>query len=138
MSIEGLILQPGEARGISATAERATGCSMFELSVAPGFDTGAHYHTRIEEFFFVLEGELNLRVGARVVRAGPGTFMFVPIGAVHSYGNPGPNAARVLFLTSPPGFERYFVEISELLAKGGRPDPEAIAALRRKHDIAQV
>ena len=60
MSIEGILLQPGEAQGVSlhgtqveslVTAEHAKGCSVFEFSVAPGFDTGAHYHTKIEEIF---------------------------------------------------------------------------------------
>jgi quercetin dioxygenase-like cupin family protein len=53
---------------------------VFEFSVAPGFDTGAHYHTKIEEIFYVLEGELTLRAGDRVVQGGAGTFVFVPIG----------------------------------------------------------
>jgi hypothetical protein len=60
MSIEGILLQPGGAQGASlrgtqvdflVTAEHAKGCSVFEFSVAPGFDTGAHYHTKIEEIF---------------------------------------------------------------------------------------
>jgi len=65
MSIEGILLQPGEAQGVSlggtqvdflVTGEHAKGCSVFEFSVDPGFDTGAHYHTKIEEIFYVLEG----------------------------------------------------------------------------------
>ncbi len=77
MSIEGILLQPGEAQGVSlrgtqvdflVTGEHAKGCSVFEFSVAPGFDTGAHYHTKIEEIFYVLEGELTLRAGDRVVQ----------------------------------------------------------------------
>jgi quercetin dioxygenase-like cupin family protein len=111
---------------------------VFEFSVAPGFDTGAHYHTKIEEIFYVLEGELTLRAGDRVVRGGPGTFVFVPIGAAHSFGNPGSSPARMLLVTAPPGHERYFEELSALLAQGGPPDPEAIAALRRKYDTVQV
>ena len=46
--------------------------------------------------------------------------------------------ARVLLITSPPGFEKYFEELTELLAKGGRPDAEAIARLRAKHDTIQL
>ena len=147
MSIEGILLQPGEAQGVSlrgtqvdflVTAEHAKGCSVFEFSVAPGFDTGAHYHTKIEEIFYVLKGELTLRAGDRVVQGGPGTFVFVPIGAAHSFGNPGSSPARMLLVTAPPGHERYFEELSALLAQGGPPDPEAIAALRRKYDTVQV
>jgi quercetin dioxygenase-like cupin family protein len=147
MSIEGIILQRGEAQGVSVrgsqidflvTAEHAKGCSMFELSIAPGFDTGAHYHTKMEEVFYVLEGELNLRAGDRVVRGGPGTVVFVPIGAAHSFGNSGPSPARMLLVTTPPGFERYFEEVAALLAKEGPPNPEAIAALRRQHDTIEL
>ena len=147
MSIEGIILGPGEAGGVTilgsrvdylVTGEHSQSCSIFELSVAPGFDTGAHYHTRLEEFFYVLEGEVNLRSGDRRIRGGPGTFVFVPKGAAHSYGNPGPGPTRVLLVTSPPGFEKYFDELAELVKSGGRPDPEAIAKLRAKHDTIQI
>jgi len=147
MSIEGIILQRGEAHGVAVrgtqidflvTAEHAKSCSMFELSIAPGFDTGAHYHTKIEESLYVLEGELHLRAGDRVVQGGPGTFVFVPSGAALSFGNPGPSTARMLLVMAPPGFERYFEELSELLAQAGQPDPEAIAALRRQYDTVQL
>lgn len=146
-SIEGILLQPSEAHGMSVrgtqvdllvTAEHAKGCSVFELSAAPGFDTGAHYHTKIEEIFYVIEGELNLRTGDRVIRGGLSTFVFVSIGMAHSFGNPRSNPARILLITAPPGHERYFEELSALLASGGPPDPEAITALRQKYDAVQV
>ena len=80
------------------------------------------------------EGDVNLRSGERFERGGPGSFFFVPSGTVHSYGNPGPAPARVLFMTSPPGFEQYFEELAQLVAKGGRPDPESLAQLCARHD----
>jgi quercetin dioxygenase-like cupin family protein len=147
VSLEGVILHAHEAHGVSLrgtqvdfllTAEHAKGSSVFEFAVAPGFDTGTHYHTKIEEIFYVLEGELRLRSGDRVVQGGPGTFVFVPMGAVHAFGNPGTSPARMLLVTAPPGHERYFEELSELLSKAGPPDAEAIAALRLKYDTVQV
>ena len=72
MSVEGIILHHGEAHGVTlhqtridylVTAEHSKQCSLFEFTVAPGFNTGAHYHTKIEEIFYVLEGELDLRCG---------------------------------------------------------------------------
>lgn len=147
MSVEGIILQHGEAGGVTlhgtridylVTEGQSKCCSVFEFSVAPGFDTGAHYHTKIEEIFYVLDGELNLRSGDRVVRGGPGTCVFVPPGAAHSFGNSGSGTARMLLITAPPGHEKYFDELAELVAKGGRPDPEAIARLRAKYDTIQI
>jgi quercetin dioxygenase-like cupin family protein len=124
MSVEGIILHHGEAGGVTlhqtridylVTAEHSKQCSVFEFSIAPGFNTGAHYHTKIEELFYVLEGELDLRCGERVVHGGPGTFVFVP-----------------------PGHEKYFDELRDLIAKGGKPDPEAVAKLRAKYDTVQL
>jgi len=147
MSLEGIILQHGEAGGVSVlgtridylvTATHSKCCSIFEFSVAPGFDVGAHYHTKIEEFFYVLEGEMSLQSGDQIIRGGPGTFVCVPPGVAHSFGNPGQGVARMLLITAPPGFEGYFNEVTDLIAKGGRPDPEAIARLRAKYDTIQI
>jgi quercetin dioxygenase-like cupin family protein len=83
------LLHHGEAHGVTlhqtridylVTAEHSKQCSLFEFTVASGFNTGAHYHTKIEEIFYVLEGELDLRCGERTIRGGPGTCVFVPPG----------------------------------------------------------
>jgi quercetin dioxygenase-like cupin family protein len=147
VSIVGVVLQPGEAGGVSllgqrvdflVTAGQSKCCSMFELLVQPGFDVGAHYHTKMEEFFYVLEGEAELTSGDRKIRGGPGTFVFAPPGTSHSYGNPGAIPARLLLVTSPPGFEKYFEEMAALMANGARPAPEAIADLRARYDTIQI
>jgi mannose-6-phosphate isomerase-like protein (cupin superfamily) len=147
MSVEGLILHHGEAHGVTlhhtridylVTAEHSKQCSLFEFTVAPGFNTGAHYHTKIEEIFYVLEGELELRCGERTVRGGPGTCVFVPPGAAHAFGNSGLAPGRMLLITAPPGHEKYFDELRDLIAKGGKPDPDALAKLRAKHDTVQL
>src|SRR6516225_1103295 len=79
MSVEGLVLHHGEAHGVTlhqtridylVTAEHSKQCSLFEFTVAPGFNTGVHYHTKIEEIFYVREGELDLRCGDRTFAAG--------------------------------------------------------------------
>jgi oxalate decarboxylase/phosphoglucose isomerase-like protein (cupin superfamily) len=129
--------------------------SAFEAVVAPGFDVGAHLHRTAEEFFYVLDGELDLlafepRVrtsgdwrewesasGQRALRGGPGSAMFVPAGCPHAFTNPGTAPARMLFLVSPPGHERYLAEIGAA-GSGGPPDQAVIAAIRARHDIQQL
>ena len=136
MSSEGIIFQPGEARGVSLRgtqvlflngADDAKGGSTIEMRTAPGFDTGAHRHSRIEEFFYVVDGEIEVRAGARTVVGGAGTFMFVPKGVAHSFANRSPAPATVVLFTSPAGHERYFEDLAEILAGDGPPDAEAIA-----------
>src|SRR4051794_30891196 len=161
MTTQGLVLPPGGGRRIQgmtlkAGADRSTVWSSFEAEVAPGFDVGAHRHDEAEEVFYVLDGELDLLAfhpatpaggdwrtwesedGATVFRGGPGSFMFVPAGCPHAFFNPGSEPARMLFLVSPAGHEIYLQELGDLLAAGGPPDQDEIAALRRRHDIHQL
>ncbi|RSM54640.1 cupin [Actinoplanes sp. ATCC 53533] len=158
---DGLLVPPGGGRRLQtmtlkAGAEQSKIFSAFEAEVAPGFDVGAHRHQQAEEVFYVLDGELDLlafepttqangdwrswesKAGATVFRGGPGSFMFVPAGCPHAFFNPGTEPARMLFLVSPAGHERYLQELTELLAAGGPPDQAEIAALRRRHDIHQL
>jgi mannose-6-phosphate isomerase-like protein (cupin superfamily) len=141
------VVQSGQARGVELrgsridyllTAKHSKGCSLFAADLAPGFDTGAHYHTRIEEFFYMLEGELELRCGDRVIEATPGTFVFVPVGTPHGIANRGSQRARMLLGCLPAGHENYFDELAALLARGGAPDPVAIGALRSRYDTIQL
>jgi len=147
MATTGLVVEAGHAKQVPLRGSRVdyllTGkdsktCSLFEFIVAPGFDTGAHYHTRIEEFFFMLEGELELRSGDHVVQAKPGTFVHVAPPTPHYIANRSSKPARMLLGCLPSGHENYFDELAALLAKAGPPDPEAVAALRKKYDTIQL
>jgi uncharacterized RmlC-like cupin family protein len=160
---DGLLLPPGAGRTIQGAGMilkvgvgQSTVWSAFETEVTPGFDVGAHLHHNAEELFYILDGELDLLAfepqtrtagdwhswqsasGQRVMRGGPGSAMFVPAGCPHAFANRGTAPARMLFLVSPPGHERYLEEIGELIRHGGPPDPTAIAEIRARHDIQQL
>ena len=147
MSSKAIMLQPGEAKGVSLRgtqvfflngAEDADGGSSFEMRAAPGFDTGAHRHSHIEEFFYVVDGEIEATAGDRTVVGGPGTFVFVPKGVAHAIANRSQAPATFVFFSSPPGHERYFEDLAEVLAGDGPPDAEAIARVRARHDTEQL
>jgi uncharacterized cupin superfamily protein len=105
---------------------------------APGFDTGAHFHSKIEEQFFVIDGEMELRAGDRLIVGRPGSFVAVPTGIAHAFANRSNMPARILLVTTPPGHERYFAELAQILSREGTPDPAEIAALRARFDTTQV
>jgi quercetin dioxygenase-like cupin family protein len=149
MSVEAIIIQAGEGKALSlrgtqvaykAEGERPGGGPTFlEFVAAPGFSTGDHVHSRIEEIFYVVEGELQIRAGDRTLRAKPGDFVLVPPGVPHGFGNPDGVPAKMVLLISPAGVhERYFEELAELLATPGAPDIQAIAELRQRYDTQQV
>lgn len=95
-------------------------------------------HTKIEKIFCVLEGELDLRCGDKTLRGGPGTCVFVPPGVAHAFRNSGTAPGHMLLITPPPWHEKYFDELRDLVAKGGKPDPDALAKLRAKYDTVQL
>jgi mannose-6-phosphate isomerase-like protein (cupin superfamily) len=121
--------QGGGVRLKASEAETGGWCSVWEGRVEAGMvGAGLHFHRARDEFFFVLEGELELRLGeeSQVVRAG--TFAFVPRGTVHGFRNPGAETAALLVVHHPAGFERYFEELRGLLERGGsREDRVALA-----------
>jgi mannose-6-phosphate isomerase-like protein (cupin superfamily) len=72
-----------------------------------------HLHRNNEETFYVLEGELTVRVGERSITAPVGSFVVIPRGVVHQPSNPAAEPARVLLIFSPSGMEHFFEEAAE-------------------------
>jgi quercetin dioxygenase-like cupin family protein len=150
MSVEAIVIQAGQGKALSlrgtqvaykAEGQRAAGGPTFlEFTAAPGFNTGDHIHSQIEEIFYVVEGEFKIRAGDRVLRAKPGDFVLVPPGVPHGFANPvGGGPAKMVLLISPAGVhERYFEELAAILAKPGPPNIQAIVALRARYDTEQV
>jgi mannose-6-phosphate isomerase-like protein (cupin superfamily) len=149
MSIGQLYLPPGEDETASlrgtelafkATGKRAGGGpTVIEFIAAPGFSTGDHVHSKVEEIFYVVDGEFKLRCGEWSGQAGPGSFLRVPPGVAHSFGNPGGAPATLLLTISPAGVhEEYFRELAAILASPGPPDAAAIGDLRQRYDTVQV
>jgi mannose-6-phosphate isomerase-like protein (cupin superfamily) len=164
--MNGLIVPPGQGRKLTTKAQevtfKVTGAhgsfaSCFEVVVPPGFDVGAHTHHRSAEFFYILDGALDVFAfepikrtedrwqdwesadGDRAVRAGPGSCMFVPAGCPHAFTNPTDEPARMLFQSAPaPDHERYFEELCEIFAAGGPVDSHAVQRLRDRYGLTQL
>jgi len=85
-----------------------------------------HLHRDHEEAFYVLEGELTVRVGARKITAPEGSFVVIPRGVVHQPSNPGTEPTRVLLIFSPAGMDHFFEEAAEgrIPLQAGPTDPE--------------
>ncbi len=88
--------------------------SVHDNTIPPGSPGPMpHIHHRHEETFYVLEGELTVRVGSRKIVAPAGSFVVVPRGVVHQPSNPGTEPTRVLLVFSPAGMDSFFEEAAE-------------------------
>ena len=102
---------PGHAITYKAMKEDTGGAySLLEVNLA-GDGPPQHIHKAEEEAFYILEGEVNVKVGEKTVRGAAGSFVLIPRGTVHTFWNAGATPAKLLGIFSPAGFERYFVEV---------------------------
>jgi quercetin dioxygenase-like cupin family protein/ketosteroid isomerase-like protein len=95
-----------------ARSEDDTGRSLsaLETSVMPGEGPPLHVHVNEDEFIYVLEGLLRMRLEDDVDDAPAGSFVFIPKGTPHTWQNAGGDVARFLFGFTPgaPGMEHFF------------------------------
>ena len=105
-------------------------CTVWEGRVPPGtVGAGPHYHRGRDEFFYILEGEVVLRIGDERHTAGAGTFAFIPRETIHGFHNASSESASLLVMHHPAGFERFLEEMEQLSARrGGQEERAALAA----------
>lgn len=142
---EPIVLGPGEgtrheARGsvmrFKATASTTAGrLSLMERTLPPGgWMPPAHRHTGIDEAYFVLDGEVTFVLDGRTTLGGPETFVLVPAGAGHTFGNAGNKPARLLVMHAP-ALDGYFAELEQLWASDEPPTVEQERALMLRHGM---
>jgi mannose-6-phosphate isomerase-like protein (cupin superfamily) len=123
-----LVNKPGEGRTIAvvgdvyrflATGEDTSGkYALFEALVPPGGGPPPHVHSREEEGFYVLEGEITFTIDDKRLVASAGMFANMPVGTPHSFRNEGGQPARMLVSLAPAGLEKMFFEVGVAVPPG--------------------
>jgi len=116
-------VDPGEGAAFSAVGDvfrvlasgQQTGgaYSLSEIRVSANNGPPPHVHSREDESFFVVEGEITFRIGDEKIVARPGTFILGPRGVPHTFKNTSQSPARMLVLVMPPGFENFVNEFAQ-------------------------
>jgi quercetin dioxygenase-like cupin family protein len=136
------LLKPSEGRTIAfvgdlyrvlATGDDTDGkYALIEADVPPGAGPPLHVHSREEEGFYVLEGEITFTVGDQRVVATPGTFANTPVGVPHTFKNESDRPARMLVSIAPAGLEKMFFEAGVVVAEGTKTAPPPTEAEMKK------
>jgi Uncharacterized conserved protein, contains double-stranded beta-helix domain len=74
-----------------------------------GFTPPAHFHTREDESFYILEGEIEFQAAEKKFTAGAGELVVLPKEIPHCF-NLVTETAKALLLITPAGFETVFRE----------------------------
>jgi quercetin dioxygenase-like cupin family protein len=129
-----------EARGSemwfkATAADTHARFSLMERTLPPaGRMPPAHRHVENDEAYFVLDGVVEFRVGEEVHQGSSGTFVLVPAGDAHTFGNTGNEPARLLIFHAP-ALDEYFEELEVLWAGSEAPSREAELDLMSRHGM---
>jgi quercetin dioxygenase-like cupin family protein len=109
----------GDVYRFLATGDDTNGkYAMWEAIVPPGGGPPPHVHSREEEGFYILEGEITFTINGERIVATAGMFANMPVGTPHSFKNEGDRPARMLISVAPAGLEKMFFEFGVPLAEG--------------------
>lgn len=124
-------------------AESSGDIAIIEAHAPRGHGSPLHVHTREDETFYVIDGELRIEVGDEVFRVGPGMTAFGPRGLQHRF-TVTSEEARFLLIASPAGLENFVragaepatePRIPDATTTAAPPSPEALAALAAEYGI---
>ena len=114
----------GDVYRFLATGDDTNGkYALFEAIVPLGGGPPPHVHSREEEGFYILEGEITFTIGEKRLVASAGMFANMPVGTSHSFKNESSKPAKMLISVAPAGLEKMFVEVGQPVAQGATSGP---------------
>jgi mannose-6-phosphate isomerase-like protein (cupin superfamily) len=128
----------GDVYRFMATGDDTNGkYAIWEAIVPPGGGPPPHVHSREEEGFYILEGEIAVQIGDKRTLATAGMFANMPVGTPHSFKNESTKPARMLISVAPAGLEKMFFEVGIPVAQGATTaEPLKKAEIEKMTEIA--
>src|SRR5262250_2645900 len=110
---------------------------LLEVSLAPGMGVPRHTHTREDEAYFVLAGELEVTVGEKIFVLQPGDTLLAPRDIPHQLRNSGNTTNRYLLVFSPSGFEEFIMATAVPAPDNAvAPTEPPVVAVQNVHKLA--
>jgi quercetin dioxygenase-like cupin family protein len=143
--VSGIVHRVGEgerhAMGASEVVIKATGEDtggaffVAEVVLEAGFlGPPRHFHTRLHETIYVLEGELTMTLDDTDAVLAAGVFASIPPGVVHTFRSDSRQPVRGLSVNAPAGWEHYLRELAAAASAGGLT-PELMVEIASRHDF---
>ncbi|NCD70185.1 cupin domain-containing protein [Mucilaginibacter agri] len=93
--------------------------AVIDMLVPPNGGPGPHAHVEIQEAFYVLDGEVEIKTEEQTYTAKRGTYINIPKGGmVHCFKNKTDTLARLLCYVMPAGMDDMFLEIGKPVEPG--------------------
>jgi len=110
--LENAIWYNGHTFSFLLDAEQTAGAFvLFHCYFRKGGEPPAHFHTKEDETFYILEGEICFHIGDKKFTAKAGDLVYGPKTVPHSF-SLVTDTAKALLLITPAGIETFFKEFS--------------------------
>lgn len=117
---------------VKTTCDHADGrVTVVEDALKPGFHLARHYHKKMTEIFYLLEGQVTFSFNDATVVASRGMTINIPPIVAHEVSSE--NGARLITVFSPGGFDNYLKEMAAM-TEAQFADGELMRTLAEKYD----
>jgi quercetin dioxygenase-like cupin family protein len=99
--------------------------SVFRATMPQGFSPPRHIHTREDEVFLVVDGDVCFDLDGDRRFAGPGTTVYMPRGVPHTFRIQSP-VSTMLGIMVPGAFEQLFRDLSVPADERALPEPGTV------------
>lgn len=97
---------------IKASAKQTQGrFTVWEETCPPQAGPPPHRHSREDEMFYIIDGELTFTLFDESFVGGPGTAVYLPIGSLHTFHNHTDKPTRFLMISTNDSFEQFTAEL---------------------------
>lgn len=97
-----------------------------------------HRHSREDEWFYVLDGEITFEVDGKRTETVAGCAAFAPRGTVHTFQNFSDTTGHMLVMVTPAGMDRFFEDVTALNKGLSQPDFAATEKLMNDYGIEML
>jgi quercetin dioxygenase-like cupin family protein len=94
-----------------------------------------HRHSREDEWFYVLDGEITFEVDGKRFEATAGVSAFAPRGTVHTFQNFHDEGAHMIVMVTPAGLDRFFVDLTAQNKGLDQPDFQQVEQLMQSYGL---
>jgi quercetin dioxygenase-like cupin family protein len=117
--------------------------SLVEVVAYRSTEPPMHIHSREDEAWYVLDGQMTFHVDGQVLVATAGSFAFAPRGLAHAF-TVDVEPTRVLVIATPGGFEHFALELGVPASSTtppadlAVPSPDVLAPVADRYGIQVV
>jgi len=125
--------EPGLVKLAGSDTDNAV--AVVHLTVPKLAGPPVHRHSKEDEWFFVLDGELTWEVDGQRFTGGAGASAFAPRGTAHAFQNFRDEVAHILVMVTPAGLDRFFEDVTALNKGLSQPDFPRVEQLMQSYGM---